>query len=88
MIEVAEQAISILRKEPFPESKIMGSSCYWIPLQWLYVRLIENKDLTPLSELESDKKEFYWSLVKEVEKPQWVKICLCQSLYVYEYLKH
>ena len=49
--------LSLLQKSPDPVSDILRSSAYWIPLQMLYVELVRNKDLTPLSDLNYDQKK-------------------------------
>lgn len=82
-----DAALNELKKVPYPEDKIIKSSAYWIPLQWVYVRMVENKDLTPLSDLSKEHKLRYWNQVKELKAQQWKKICLAQALYVYEVIK-
>jgi len=75
--------LSLLQKSPDPVGDILRSSAYWIPLQMLYVELVRNKDLTPLSDLTYDEKEKYWNMT---EGEQWKRISLCQALYTYESL--
>jgi len=78
-----DHAITVLQTSPDPHERIINSSAYWIPLQWLYVRMVENKYLIPLSEISKEQKERYWNL-SSVKKEQWSRICICQALYVYE----
>lgn len=85
MIDVADQALNQLKKSSDPYSDIKRTSAYWCPLQWLYCELVKNKDLVPISEIEKRKKVFYWSQVKEEKK--WKRICICQALYTWDYLK-
>ena len=87
MINVADQALTLLKNSPDPYEDIKRSSAYWIPLQWLYVRMIENKDLTRLTELPKDKKEKYWNQVKDLEKHQATKIMMAQALYTWDFVK-
>jgi len=87
MINVADQALNLLKKSSDPYSDIKRSSCYWIPLQWLYVRLIENKDLTRLTELPKGEKEKYWNQVKDLERDKSVKIMMAQALYTWDFVK-
>jgi hypothetical protein len=86
MIDVADKALLLLKSSPDPYSDIKRSSCYWIPLQWLYIELVKNKDLVPISEIEETKKVFYWSQV--VEPKRWKRICICQALYTWDNLKN
>jgi hypothetical protein len=88
MIEVADQALLLLKNSSDPYSDIKRSSCYWIPLQWLYVRMIENKDLVRLSELDKREKVKYWSLVKNLKKDKAVKIMMAQAIYTWDNLKN
>lgn len=84
-----EQTLTALSKTPFPVEKICSSSAYWIPLQWLYVRMIENKDLIPISSLPKEKKLEYWNLVLKLrpdKSQRWVRIMMCQAIYVYDNL--
>lgn len=86
MIDIADKALDLLKQESNPELKICSSSAYWIPLQWLYVRMIENKDLVPISELPEDEKMELWRLVLGLRPDlefQWTKICLVQAVYVF-----
>ena len=78
--------LSLLKKSPDPIKDILRSSAYYLPLQMLYCDLVKNKDLVPLSELPEEEKRKYWSMVVEKEKPGYVKIWMCQSLYVYNWL--
>jgi hypothetical protein len=87
MINATNMAIELLSKETDYYQKICSSSAYWIPLQWLYVRMVENNDLTRLTDLPKEEKEMYWSFVKEIEKPKWAKIMVVQALYVYDQIK-
>jgi len=75
--------LSLLQSSPDPISDILRSSAYWIPLQLLYVELVRNKDLVPLSDLTYDEKEKYWNMT---EGEQWKRISLCQAIYTYESL--
>lgn len=79
-------AISELKKAPDPISKICGSSAYWIPLQWVYSEMVKNKDMVMLSMLPAKEKQRFWDLVKNLDKDKWVKVMICQSIYVYEFL--
>ena len=76
--------ISELSKVDNPTAKIIGNSAYWIPLQWVYVEMIKNRDLVRLSELPKEQKEKYWRMVVNINAPPWKKINIAQSLYVYE----
>lgn len=82
-----DAALNELKKFSNPEDKIMETSAYWQPLQLVYVKLVENKDLTALSDLPKDQKERYWNLVKELEAGTWKKISICQAIYVWEVIK-
>lgn len=82
-----DAALRKLKEVTNPEEKIIGDSLYWQPLQLVYVKLVENKDLTALSDLPKDERSRYWNLVKELEAEQWKKISIAQALYVYEVIK-
>jgi hypothetical protein len=82
-----DEALTELAKVSNPIETIISSSAYWVPLQWLYVKIAENKEITPLSELPKQEKERYWRMVVNLEKPKWVKISIAQSLYIYEFVK-
>lgn len=86
MTPAFDLAISELKKVPDPIDKIKSNSAYWIPLQWVYSEMVKNKDLVMLSMLPVQEKLRFWSLVKNLEKPKWVKIHIAQALYVYEQL--
>lgn len=79
-------AISELKKASDPVAKICGSSAYWIPLQWVYSEMVKNKDMVMLSMLPAKEKKRFWDLVKNLDKDKWVKVMICQSIYVYEFL--
>lgn len=87
MIPAFDTAIDLLKKESDPLTKILNSSAYWIPLQWVYVEMIKNKDLVRLSDLEKVERLRFWNLVKDIDGPQWKKIQLAQALYVFENIK-
>ena len=76
--------LSLLKKSPDPIKDILRSSAYYLPLQMLYCDLVKNKDLVPLSELPEGEKRKYWNQVPEGK--HYVKIWMCQSLYVYNWL--
>lgn len=80
-------ALNELKKFSNPEQRICETSAYWQPLQLVYVKLVENKDLTALSDLPKDERQRYWNLVKELEAEQWKKISIAQALYAYEVIK-
>lgn len=89
MISIADKALELLKSESNPELKICSSSAYWIPLQWLYVRMIENKDLVPLVELTREEITELWILVKKFRPDKlerWIRISLMQSIYVFRTL--
>ena len=69
-----ELVITELSKVSDPVEKICSSSAYWIPLQWLYERMVENKDLAPLAELPIEDKKRYWNMVKHLDKDRFVKL--------------
>lgn len=77
-------ALAELKKVNNPEDKIIQSSAYWQPFQLVYVEMVKNGDLIPLSDLEREQKERYWSLVKGLDFKQWKKISIAQALYCYE----
>lgn len=81
-----EEAIDLLKQSIDPFGKIMSSGAYWITLQFVYVQMVKNKDMVRLSELTTDKKEYYWQMVKHFDWPQWKKISVCQALYTYEFI--
>ena len=87
MINVADQALNLLKKSSDPYSDIKRSSCYWIPLQWLYCELVKNKDLVPLIELDEKKQAEGWGQVKDLEKHRAVKIMVWQALYTWDFAK-
>lgn len=78
-------AIDLLSKSKDPVSDILRSSAYWIPLQFVYVEMCRNKDLTRLSELPKERKQEYWKMVCS-DWEQWKKITLCQALYVWDFI--
>lgn len=82
-----DKALELLSKSPDPVADILRSSCYWIPLQFVYVQMAKNKDLVRLSELPIEKKEQLWNMVKGFDWPRWKKVNVAQAIYVYEYLK-
>lgn len=82
MIHIADQALSLLKKAPDPYKLLTIDTTYIIPIQWLYVELVKNKDLKPLSELDRETKQKLWNMVKDVDRPQYVKIWTCQVLYL------
>lgn len=87
MIDCIDKAIELLKAEKEPEVKICSSSAYWIPLQWLYVRMIENKDLVPVSSLPMEEKIRLWRIVtltRPEKKEGWVRIMIVQALFAYE----
>lgn len=81
MIDLVDK---ILKEIKPSESEILNFSGYWIPLQWVYVELVKNKDLAPIGEIGQAEKTRYWNLTSG---ERWKRICLCQSLYVWEQLK-
>lgn len=87
MIDCIDMALAELKKTDRPDEKICSSSAYWIPLQWLYVRMVENKDLIPLVKLPWAEKQRFWkkvSVLRPDRTEQFFKISLCQALYVFE----
>lgn len=79
-----EEAIALLSHSADPVGKLISSGAYWIPLQFVYVQMVKNKDLVRISELTTDRKEYYWQMVKYYDWPQWKKVTLMQAIYVYE----
>lgn len=79
--------LSLLKNSSDPINDILRTSAYWIPLQMLYVELVKNKDLVPISEISSEEKNKYWLMVKELEKPMWAKVSIVQAIYTYETYK-
>lgn len=90
MIDVADKALFLLSKESDPLKKICSSSCYWMPLQWLYDRLRANKDITPISDLPYETKLNYWTIVSKErpDKDKFIKIMICQALHCYEVVRN
>lgn len=86
MTPAFDLAISELKKAADPVVKICGSSAYWIPLQWVYSEMVKNKDMVMLSMLPAKEKQRYWDMVKNLDKPKWVKVQVAQAIYVYEFL--
>ena len=80
-------ALSELKKISNPEQRICETSAYWITFQLVYCKMVENKDLTPLSDLPIEQKQRYWDQVKELERAKWKKICVAQALYCYDVIK-
>jgi len=87
MMKAADIALSLLRKSVDPVADIKRSSCYWQPLQWLYLRFAEHNELIRLSELDKRQQARYWSEVKNLEEKQWKKISICQAIYLWDKLK-
>lgn len=87
MIPAFDLALSELKKVKDPYSKICSSCAYWFALHWLYLEMVKYHGLTRLSELEKEEKSRYWDMVKNLDKDQWAKIMIAQSLYVYEKIK-
>ena len=76
-----------LRKSDHPIEKIISSSAYWVPLQMLYVELVKNKDIVPLSDIEFDKKGYYWNIALSTgRREQFFRISICQALYVWDWV--
>lgn len=94
MISTLDKSLELLSKEKEPQVKICSSSAYWIPLQWLYDKMVINKDLDPLNKIEVKEKQRLWKIAKEQrpdknnQKDRWVLVMLCQALYVYSTLNH
>lgn len=90
MIDIADKALSLLSKESDPLKKICSSSCYWMPLQWLYDRLRANKDITPISNLPYETKLNYWTIVSKErpDKDKFIKIMICQALHCYKFVRN
>ena len=93
MIPTLDKAIELLSKEEDPLKKICSSSAYWIPLQWAYVMILNNKDIEPIGELSKERKVELWNFVKG-ERPEkdnlnerWVYKMMAQAVYVYDKLK-
>jgi hypothetical protein len=77
-------AISELKKSSNPIEKIIANSAYWIPLQWVYVQMVQNRDITRLSELSRENRLKYWEQVRGQDWQKWKKIAVSQALYVYD----
>lgn len=86
MTPAFDLAISELKKASNPIDKIKSSSAYWIPLQWVYSEMVKNKDMVMLSMLPEKEKQRFWDMVKNLDKPKWVKVQVAQAIYVYEFL--
>lgn len=82
-----EEAIDLLHKAENPVEKILQTSAYWIPMQFVYVQMVKNKDLSRVSELPKEKRVRLWEYVKNKPWPQWKKITVLQSLYVWENIR-
>lgn len=81
-----DRAISLLTASADPESDIMRSSLYWVNLQFIYVEMVKNGDLTRLTDLPKEVKLMYWNRVNS-DWEQWKKIAVVQSLYVWDQIK-
>ena len=93
MIPTLDKALELLSKEKDPQVKICSSSAYWIPLQWLYDKMVINKDLEPLQNIDPAEKQRLWKIAKE-QRPdknnisdRWVLVMVCHDLHVYEKVK-
>lgn len=53
----------------------------WKPFTLLYEQLIRDELITPLSQLEDDKKRKYWN---ETSGSLFRRKAVCQALYVYD----
>jgi hypothetical protein len=80
-----DMAISLLQKSTDPVSDILRTSAYWIPLQFVYVQMVKNKDLQPWSDLPKETRMEHWRMTDR-DWPQWKRITLCQSIYVWNNL--
>lgn len=90
MIDCIDMALAELKKTDRPEVKICSSSAYWIPLQWLYDKLVKNNDLQRLDKIPADEKQRLWMLAKSNRpdknnfKDRWVLVMICQAIHAYE----
>lgn len=82
-----DEALRLLSLSTDPVADILRTSAYWIPLQFVYVEMIKNRDLIRLSELPVEKKTELWNLVKGFDWPQWKKVTAAQAVYVYRFIK-
>lgn len=73
-------------KEAGSHEKIVSCSGYWIPLALLYDSL--KKEITLLKKLPEEQKRKYWRNVRHFDKDDYVKILMCQALYVFDLIKN
>lgn len=69
------EAIALLNKSENPIVKICSSCAYWIPLQFVYVAMVKNKDLVRISELPEKERVEIWLKMKQANpsSPTWEK---------------
>lgn len=74
-IPAFELALSVLQKSEDPLKKICFNSAYWIPLQFVYVAMVKNKDLVRISELPESERMEIWLKMKQANpsSPTWEK---------------
>lgn len=80
-----DTALDLLSRSKDPVADILRTSAYWIPLQFVYVQFVRNKELIALSDLPKHEKSRLWAMT-DSSWEQWKRITVCQAIYVYESL--
>lgn len=82
-----DRAISLLTASADPESDILRTSAYWIPLQFVYAAMVRNGDLSEMVHIDKERKIYYWSKVRGLKKDKTVRVMIAQALYVWDEIK-
>ncbi|MFD2921996.1 hypothetical protein ACFS6H_19910 [Terrimonas rubra] len=82
--QILNRVLVLLKDENNKAEKIVGSSCYWLPLSLTYDNLVRSKEITPISELPPETKKHYWGQVKGLDVPRYTKIMIVQALYLFD----
>lgn len=82
--QILNSVLVLLKDKENKSEKIIGSSCYWIPLSLTYDSLRRSKEVISISDLPAEEKKKYWVQVKGLDVPRYTKIMIVQALYLFD----